>query len=158
MREILLTKGKVAIVDDEDFEEVNKHKWYCMPHRNTFYACRHGGNYSIINMSHQIMGNVDGKVIDHINRNGLDNRRCNLRFCSVSENCRNKKLNSNNTSGFRGVHWDLKCKKWVVQVQSNYTVVYRALFDDKVEAAMDYDRKARELFGDFVVLNFPSKE
>ena len=95
MREILLTKGKVALIDDEDFEELNKHKWCAVKNGNTFYACP-TENFSTVYMSHQIMGKVTGKVIDHINRNGLDNRRCNLRFYSIGENCRNSRHYSRN--------------------------------------------------------------
>lgn len=101
MKEIKLTKGQVAIVDDEDFEELNKYKWHATKHRNAFYARRanYGKRPHQVYMHRQILEGV--KIVDHINLNSLDNRRSNLRSVNPSQSCLNR--NIKNKSGFRGV-------------------------------------------------------
>jgi hypothetical protein len=94
MKEIQLTKGKVTIVDDEDFEYLNQWKWSAVVKSNTIYAKRGqviNGKFYIIPMHRSILNPTIGLEVDHINRNGLDNRRNNLRCVSHAENCRNRK-------------------------------------------------------------------
>src|SRR6476620_8185168 len=102
MRAIELTKGQVAIVDDEDFNELAQYRWY-VDHKG--YACRNvlkSGKTTGYRMHRVIMGAKKGEQIDHINQNKLDNRRCNLRFASYAENARNRGKSKRNKSGFKG--------------------------------------------------------
>jgi hypothetical protein len=98
MKEIQLTQGKVALVDDEDFEYLNQWKWYANKIGNTFYALRSIHFYKdgkrtgkAILMHREILNPENGLDIDHINRNGLDNRRCNIRIVTRRQNLQNRK-------------------------------------------------------------------
>ena len=112
MPTIPLTRGKLAVVDNEDFEELNKYKW-CFDGQ---YAQRRENGISI-RMHSQMMHPPKGQEVDHINRNKLDNRRSNLRVVSKSVNSFNTGMLSNNTSGVKGVVWDKVNKKWRSQIQ-----------------------------------------
>ena len=92
-KEILLTQGMVTIVDSEDFERLSKYKWQAAKNRNTFYAKR-GCNYTTIMMHRIITDAPKGMEVDHINGNGLDNRKCNLRIVSTRENQINQHVKS----------------------------------------------------------------
>lgn len=109
MKKIKLSQNKFSLIDDEDFELVNQFKWCASENRNTFYAQRGSkinGKRKTIKMHRLIMGVDDPKIIiDHINRNGLDNRRSNLRIVTQSENNRNRRLSKNKfSSKYRGVY------------------------------------------------------
>lgn len=117
MRRIKLTKGKYAIVDDADYAFLKKWSWVVNDSSSrTFYAQRNvwrGKVRTTISMQVALMGSRKGYDVDHINGNGLDNRRKNLRFCTHQENCLNRtRLNKKNTSGFSGVSWNKRLKKW----------------------------------------------
>lgn len=101
MKEIKLTKGNIAFVDDLDYELISQFKWYQMNNKNNTYAIRFeqiGNKRKTILMHHDIINKLDGKVIDHIDRNGLNNQRCNLRVVTQSENLRNCRDRSINIS------------------------------------------------------------
>lgn len=107
-------------------------------------------------MHRVILGLLDGQICDHINRDKLDNRRENLRVCTLSQNAANStKLRKQNKSGFRGVSWNTRANKWHVRVQRGNKDFIVGHFLCKEEAARAYDAKALELFGEFAVLNFP---
>jgi len=113
------------------------------------------GKYKKISMHRQIIGKIPiGKEVDHINHNGFDNRRCNLRICSRSQNAKNSKIRKNNTSGYNGVTFDKRAKKWRAQIWKDNCRIHIGLFEDKKIAARAVDKKAVELFGEFAVLNF----
>lgn len=121
MKEIQLTQGKVAIVDDEDFEELSKHKWCARRSRKTFYAGRNvrdknGKRYTVL-MHRIIMKTIDGLETDHTNGDGLDNTRANLRVCTRSQNARNRGKQRDNTSGFKGVFFKNARGKWRAQIR-----------------------------------------
>jgi len=103
MKEIKLTQGKVALVDDADYPSLNQYKWFVVKAPHTYYAYRTNKQHQIVRMHRSILDAPDGLEIDHINGNGLDNRRSNLRFCKHSENLKNQKLSSRNKIGFKGV-------------------------------------------------------
>ena len=118
---ISLTQGKVAVVDDDMQYELNKYKWCARKDRNVWYALRNDnieGKRITVRMHRHILGLKynDGKIADHINRNGLDNRRSNLRIVSVSENNFNHGLRSDNTSGHNGICWDNSRNRWRVGI------------------------------------------
>jgi len=95
----------------------------------------------------------EGYIVDHKNRNTLDNRKKNLRPATDSQNGANSKRSKSNTSGLKGVTWQKKANKWQAQVMVNRKHLYLGLFDDKFEAAKAYDSKAREVWGDFAATN-----
>lgn len=143
MKKIPLTQGKVALVDDEDFEELSKYKWHA--HKQcggTFYAGRNqklaNGKYRYIHMHKEIMNTPDDMHTDHINHNGLDNRRENLRVCTSSQNMMNRLKHSNNTSGFKGVSFHSRDKKWQAGIRLNTKRIHLGYFTDKLSAIMAY--------------------
>jgi hypothetical protein len=155
MKQIPLNKNKVALIDDEDFEEINRHKW-CVgsdgyPRRKVII----GGKQQAVFMHRFLMGLVrgDGKEVDHINGNILDNQRKNLRVCSHHQNLINKKLQRNNTSGVRGVSWNKRKEMWQVYIVLNRKKIDLGYFDDLVLAAKRYNQEAKEMFGEFAKLN-----
>jgi len=155
IRYIPLTRGLFAIVDAEDYEWLSKHKWHAgRPTRaGKIYARRstHGGG--VILMHRMIMNPPKGMVVDHINGNTLDNRRCNLWVCTQAENIQNGGLHKGAKNRFKGVYPN--GRKWYARVKYKGETYYLGLFDDEVEAAKARDRKALELYGKHAWLNFP---
>lgn len=151
MKKIKLTRGKYAIVDDEDFEWLNQWKWYCSGYE---YVVRsETGVKSNLRQNiflHRILMNTPkGMETDHINGNKLDNRKSNLRICTRSQNEINKSLGINNTSGFKGVSWHKNRKKWQGKIQKKHL----GYFDKKKNAIKTYNKTAKKLFGEFAYLN-----
>jgi hypothetical protein len=148
MKEIPLTQGKVALVDDEDFDRISCHKWTAARNGYTWYAVRMPsrklGPRRHIYMHNEIM---EGLGVDHRNRNGLDNTRTNLRFASGSQNRANSKLRTNNTSGNPGVWWNNN--KWQAGISVRSRSIHLGSFADKITAA--HARRQAELayFGEF---------
>jgi hypothetical protein len=160
MKEIPLTRSKIALVDDEDYPELSKFKWHAESKKYGFYACRRVNNQGKINrlsMSRFLMSPPKGLVVDHINHNTLDNCRSNLRVCSVGENCRNRKKPRTNTSGYKGVVWQESRKSWRASLETGDKTVWLGNHGNREDAARAYDVKAKELFGAFAFLNFPEQ-
>jgi hypothetical protein len=157
IRYIPLTRGLHAIVDAEDYKWLSQYKWYAHPDTRikTFYARRHSHGRTML-MHRMIMQPPKGMVIDHINGNGLDNRRCNLRVCTQEQNARNNAPKANAASRFKGV---FPCgDKWGAKVTHRKRTHRLGVFDDEVEAAKARDRLALELHGPFARLNFPPED
>ena len=145
---IPLTKGKFAIVDEADAELVlSAGTWFARRAPRTWYATY--GNPGI--SMHALIVGIKG--LDHVNRNGLDNRRINLRPATQSQNNANRSLFRNNKSGYRGVTWNQRARKWKAQIRVNGQYIYLGLFGDAIEAARAYNRAALEHFGEFAQLN-----
>jgi hypothetical protein len=104
-------------------------------------------------MHREIAGPGPGQVVDHINHDGLDNRRCNLRVCSHAENVRNQRGQYGRSSRYKGVSRDRRLGKWRAQIWHNGKHTYLGLHDSETAAAEAYNAKARELFGEFAYLN-----
>lgn len=148
-----------VIVDQSDYEDLVRHNWSVLkdPRRRTFYARRSvrrpdGKNESIL--MHRLL--LPGaEQVDHINGNGLDNRRANLRAATHSQNQHNRGLQVNNTSGYIGVGWDAKLGKWRASIAADGKRRYLGLYLTAEDAARARDRAAIELRGAFACLNFP---
>lgn len=159
-RWIPLTQGKYAIVDDEDYEWLNQWKWcvqkdYSLK-KERYYAVRGARSGEKILMHRFILGVPQDKQTDHRNHNGLDNRRENIRMCCGSENQFNAMKDTtshSSTSKYKGVSWNIQRQKWQAQICKNRQAIHLGQFDDEINAAKAYDRKAKELFGDFAYLN-----
>lgn len=162
-RIIELTQGHVTIVDDEDFDQLSKHRWKIFKVKGVpKYAARTTGarGMKTILMHRQILQAVTGIEVDHKDGNGLDNRRTNLRIATHRQNMANgpKKPKHGNppTSQFKGVYWNKERGKWQAQIaRGDGGVAYLGRFTLEEEAANAYDKKAIELFGEFARLNFP---
>jgi len=147
MKIIPLTKGYETIVDDEDYQYLSGFKWRI----NGRYAVKGKKGYR---MHRILMDDPVGMCVDHINRNTMDNRKCNLRVCSKAENSRNCKLRKDGKSKYRGVSL-YRDKKWRVQIKYNGKVIHIGYFDKESDAAKAYDKEAIELHGEFCSTNFP---
>lgn len=158
MRTIPLTQGKVAIVDDEDFEWLNQWKWHVVS-RSAMYAARSmwKGNRKKLNvrMHRMILSVKNGMIVDHINGDSLDNRKSNLRVCRHANNMRNRKPVKGSSSRFIGVHFHIPRKKWVASLSTGNKYYYLGIFKNEEDAARARDIKATEMFGEFAYLNFP---
>lgn len=158
MREIPLSQGKVAIVDDEDFERLSQYKWHTRRSTETlFYARRKpwaGGDRFDILMHREILQAPKGVWVDHVDGNGLNNTRNNLRLCTVAENSRNQKKQSGKSSQFKGVGWSKHSRKWRAYIRIDGKSVQIGLFTNESEAARAYDAVAGVAFGQFARLNF----
>jgi len=162
MKEIPLSQGLVALVDDDMFEELSKYNWHASKHRNTFYAIRnleiYPGLRTTVKMHRQVKRALTGELIDHWNGNGLDNQLGNLRVASSSQNSANKRmLEKGRKSRYKGVSWHKQHGKWYACI-FNKKQIFLGLHTDEVEAARAYDRKAIELFGEFAQTNFPASD
>ena len=157
MKRIPLTQDKYALVDDEDFERINQYKWYANNEHGIWYAIRSirktNGKQTIQRMHRIIMDAPNGFETDHVNHDGLDNRKRNLRICTHAENQHNRKL-QDGTSKFKGVSWHEATKKWQAKITSNGKLIHLGVYDNEITAALAYNIKAKDLFGDFVYLNF----
>jgi len=146
MKKIELSRGAVAIVDDVDFEELNQWKWSLLQGK---YAHRNAGNGKWVRMHRYIMRVESGKVVDHINRNGLDNRRSNLRICTQQQNSLNSSMKKNNRSGYKDIWWDRGREKWFVQVMFRGKKYSVGRFNDLQDALLARDSCIQELHGEF---------
>lgn len=151
---IPLPHGKVAVVDAKDFKCLSQFKWY---YSMDGYAIRNvqlaNGKRVMSRMHKEILKPEDGLFTDHINGDGLDNRRCNLRECTHGQNQMNQKLPKNNTSGYKGVSWNKRCKKWQVRIYVEGKETHLGYFKDIVEAAKVYDKAALRHYGEFALTN-----
>jgi hypothetical protein len=156
MKKIKLTKGMVALVSDEDYPYLSQWKWHAEPFGNTWAAVRNRTGKAIY-MHRAITGAGKGKVVDHINGNGLDNRRENIRVCTQQENVRNRQRGKNNTTGFKGVS-RFDENKYQVKIRVNGKLKHLGLFTSVYEAAEAYDKAAVHYFGEFARINFPDRQ
>lgn len=171
MKKIPLTRGEFALVDDEDFEELNKHKWCCYlnPYdNNRKYAVRNkylgtkivDGKKKKINRQirmHRVIAKpTKGKIVDHKNGNGLDNRKNNLRIATYSQNLANSNKPSTNTTGYKGVNhkpYISQKKPWVARIGVGNKEIHIGCFKTKTKAIEAYNETAKAYFGDFAKLN-----
>lgn len=149
MKTIQLTRGKVSIVDDEDFKELSKYKWYFTTPGYAARDTRVDGKRVCILMHRLLNETPIGMETDHINNDRLDNRRSNLRACTRSQNMANIRTPKSNTSGYRGVTWDKKAQKWMAQIMVNYKTIFLGYFDDPSKGAEAYKTASQKHFRNF---------
>ena len=157
-KEIPLTQGKFALVDDDMFEYLNQWKWFAYQGKyGKWYARRNEGKRPfrrIIHMHRVVSNTSDGMETDHRDGDGLNNQRYNLRDSTHSQNIANITKRSDNTSGYKGVHWHKHRKKWASQIRVAGKKISLGYYDSAEEAARAYDRAALKYFGPYAVLNF----
>lgn len=164
MEEIKLGKsGKVALVDDQYYDYLNQWKWHIQKSHGLMYAVRvsteNNERYFIL-MHRTIMNPIKDMQVDHIDHNGLNNQKANLRICTSQQNTSNRSKNKKG-SPFKGVLY-IKKKRGgktyisiISRIRCNGIVYYLGAFKNIEDAAHAYDNKARELFGEYACLNFP---
>jgi len=155
MSVILSSNGTPIEVDEADFDWLNQRQWSTFTTHDLTYA-RDDKPSPAVYIHRLIVGAVKGEYVDHINRNGLDNRRENLRIVSQGVNIANAKMASNNTSGFKGV--TRFRNGWMVQIKFHQRHLSSNVIKDIREAALLRDELARRLFGDIVYLNLPDEK
>lgn len=148
MKQIPLTKGKFALVDDEDYIFLIQWKWSC----NVGYAVRYERGVPVL-MHRFIMSTPKGMSTDHIDGDRLNNQKLNLRICTHAENMRNTtNIRKNNSSGFKGVSWCKRSNKWVAAIKINNKSKNLGRFNraaEAAEAAEAYNKASKELHKDF---------
>lgn len=153
-RSIPLTQGKVTWVDQEDYTELARHKWCAARRGRRWYA----QNYDLGYMHRFILAPPAGREVDHINGDGLDNRRCNLRVATRAENNANR-ANRQHSSLYRGVSFDYDRNRWQAFIAvGGCRHRFLGRYTDEVAAALAYDLAALEQFGSFATLNFLAPE
>lgn len=164
MREIPLNNGYTALVDDEDFAYLSQFKWYAHRHHRTslIYAVRNAPREGksvrrTILMHREVLQPRPGHETDHINNNGLDNRRDNLRYATRSQNTSHPAVTKRRglTSSYRGVFWHARRQRWHAQISVNNRRRHLGTFRSERVAALVYDNAAIAAFGEFASLNFP---
>ena len=145
MKKIPLTKGKFALVDDEDFEILNQWKWYF----DGRYAKRIQNRSSVY--IHRLVFNIlNGGEIDHKNGNKLDNRKRNLRSCTRSQNIFNSPERKDNTSGKKGVNWSKELNKWVSRIRVKKKGIYLGVFSRKEDAILVRKLAEKKWYNDYI--------
>lgn len=156
MKKIKLTQGKFTLVDDEDFEELNKWNWSVNRIGKSWYAVGSvwNGTKKLPTLMHRfILQAPKNFLVDHIDGNGLNNQKSNLRLCTHSNNMQNSKKPENNTSGYKGVTWHKGRKLWQAQIMVNGKSIYLGRFVNKEDAAHAYDTAAVKYHGEFAKTN-----
>ena len=155
MKEIILTNGAIAKVNNSDFKKVNEINWTIQKRKNTNYALGRPHLSSPISMHRFIMNPPKGMVIDHINFDGLDNRRENLRICTQTENLNNRKNLSKNInkkvikSIYEGVYWNNSKTKCQSYIYFDGKKIHLGLFGCEEDASKAYNDKKKELYEDY---------
>ena len=148
---IPLTRGTFATVDDADADLVSAFKWHATSTRGLWYARREIGGRA--QMMHSLL--VNSPLVDHVNGNGLDNRRSNLRPATPAQNMQNRMRFRTARSQFKGLLWCHRDGRWRARITVIGKRIDLGRFSDERDAALAYDMAARQHFGEFAALNFP---
>jgi hypothetical protein len=153
-------KNGFVEIDEEDYQLLSQYSWAV----NLRKVAKYGNDYATTNIPrdgkqittqmHRLLMGVainDKRVVDHINHDTLDNRKCNLRVCTRQQNCMNRKVNKNNKSGYVGVSFYNHTKKWRSAIGYKWNKIVLGYFSTPEEASAAYQEKAKELFGEFKI-------
>lgn len=147
-------RSVVAVVDDADYEEVRRFRWYL---NDGGYARRFlESGRGHLTMHRHLLGLGMGTVVDHIDGDRLNNCRWNLRVVDARQNAQNRRRRSDNSTPYKGVGPTKDQGGWRARIMLGGASIYLGQFDTPIEAAMAYDRAAREHFGAFAAVNFPN--
>jgi hypothetical protein len=171
-KEVQLTRGYVALVDDEEYRAVSMHSWHVK-----VYVRKDGSKlvyaetsvkvgfkkWTTKRMHRMVLNAAPETIIDHIDGEGLNNQKSNLRFATQFENTRNARAKTSIlrmavTSNFKGVHYDVERFAWVSRIRLRGRSKFLGRFATEVEAAQAYDSAAKEIFGEFARPNFPGTQ
>lgn len=160
-KEIELSQGKVALVDDADYDWLNQWKWTAVSGKNSkgngggFYAIRRKRWMTKNIIMHRVILNApNGLEVDHINGDGLNNTRSNLRLCTHNQNTWNRTVKNKNKFGYTGI--SKRGNRFRAEIRCHGKKIMIGTFENVIDAAKAYDKKAQELFGEFANLNFPN--
>jgi len=162
MKLLKLTNNKQTLLDDQDYEWTKRFIWKARKQGHNYYAYTHGGPnselrknviQSSIALHRELLGLdfLDKRQVDHINGNGLDNRRFNLRVCTALENTWNRHVKSK-TSKYKGIH--KKGKRWSARIKIGKSYKHLGYYNTDIEAALAYDKAATKYFKEFAKTNF----
>lgn len=157
MKQIPLTQGFFALVDDEDYDKLSLYKWGVLKgNRGILYASRNvsvedAGKKGVLRLMHQDITGCE--LTDHKDINGLNNQKVNLRSVTKNLNAANARKRLNTTSQYKGVSWDSSRNRWILQIKY-IDVRITKRFLTEIDAALAYDFHARKLFGDYAKCNF----
>jgi len=154
-RYILLNQGRFVIVDSADYEKLIQHNWFVKI--SPEYAVRRGKGKTIY-MHNEVMQPQAGFLVDHKDRDSLNNSRTNLRVATRSQNNCNRKKRQGCSSKYRGVHFHKGSGKWLVNINFENKCIFLGQFDNEEDAARAYDEAAKVYHGEFAVLNFNEKK
>ncbi len=161
-RKISLGERKFTIVDPADYYRFNIFNWCPNEDGMNIYAVRLVSvperNIRIVSLHREIMNHPKGLLVDHKNRDGLDNRRANLRVATKSQNTCNRRKKKNATSRYFGVHFDKRHSLWAANIKCRGKRIWLGYFDNEIDAAKAYDAAAKKYHGEFARLNFPDKD
>lgn len=163
MIKIPLTRNKFAFIDNKYYKLVSRYSWYAAKRPHTYYAIAYKTgsgrkNRLLVCMHRLIMGlkHGDKKQVDHVDGNGLDNRRKNLRIVTNQQNQMNSRKHKG-SSRYKGVCWHIRDHVWCASIRYNYKVINIGSFAKEIEAAIAYDKMAKKIFGKYAFLNFKYK-
>lgn len=155
MKLIKLTNGMHAQVDDEDYDKLKNYRWYFYKNGNNYYTLtniKQNGRYVTKQMHVMIMGTPKGMHTDHIDGNGLNNQKSNLRICSCAENTWNSR-SIIGSSRYKGVNWHKETRKWQAKICVNRKQIHLGVHSSEKEAALAYNEAAKKHHGKFARLN-----
>jgi len=154
---IPLTQGREAIIDDQDYDKVSPFKWHAAMRKGIWYARTYmpGNRKTAIKMHRFILGlsSADHIQVDHVDGNGLNNTRANLRIATNSQNGMNRRKCSGYTSIYKGVSWLKIKRRWLAQIMLNKKNIRLGSFIDEKDAARAYNEAALKFFGQYARLN-----
>lgn len=145
-----------ALVDDEDYEKLNKYKWHAPRQRSGTYAVRDitvDGKRKRLHMHRQVIGYIKGMVVDHINHDCLDNRKENLRLCTHTQNCMNRLSNKNSSSQYKGVYFHKSSGHWQASIRVSTKLIHLGTYRKEIDAAKVYNENAVRYFKEFANVN-----
>lgn len=154
--DMILSDGSCVIVDSEDYLRVCNFNWRVHKDHGAVYArigTNSGGVKRTVRLHQVILQYCFPLVVDHINGNGLDNRKENLRLCTNTENIRNAQRKPKGASSYRGVHFSKNTRKWCAKIRNGGEAIILGYFDDEREAAIAYDLAAKQYHGEFATTN-----